>query len=150
VASTVSTTAAANATMPPRGSMVASDPNWTTPARKATRNTSSIDQRPMKSSEAYSRVSPRRCGVDRRRTAISSHASPASFISGIRMLAMKTIAAIAHMPSCHRPRMPDMIVSVRASPPLFVLSTGSRLAGTSITAAASASADERERFAERR
>src|SRR5690606_29761569 len=50
VARMVSTTAAAKATMPARGMTRAGAPKRTTPQSIATRNTSSIDQRPMISS----------------------------------------------------------------------------------------------------
>src|SRR6478736_6510955 len=52
VAKMVRTTVAANAAMPGSGSMLARWPNCTAPVRKATRNTSSIDQRPMNFTKA--------------------------------------------------------------------------------------------------
>jgi hypothetical protein len=52
VANTVRTTAEAKATMPLLALTLASSPNSTSPVRNAARKTSSIDQRPMKSSAA--------------------------------------------------------------------------------------------------
>ena len=58
----------------------------------------------------------------------------------MRMLAVHTMTASGHMPSRQSSIAPEKIVSLRTPPELSVVRTGSTLAGTSIAAAASASA----------
>src|SRR5208283_876954 len=140
VASTVSTTAAANATIPLRACTDEISPNCTSPVRKAARKTSSIDQRPTKSRTAKVRVSRRESRGPPFLTLSSSQPRPASLTAGMQILAVNTMAAIAQRPWRHSSTVPEKIVSLRLYPEVSVLNTGSRLAGTSITAAATASA----------
>src|SRR5829696_4709773 len=98
----VSTTTAPKVSAPGPASMTATDWMCTSATSTVTTKMSSIDQRPMKATIAYSRE--RNCGrhADFSCTEMARNVSTTSLVIGTTMLATNTIVAVAHEPVFHR------------------------------------------------
>ena len=94
----MSTTTAPKQAMPGPAVISAKPCNWTSPARIATTNTSSIDQRPISSINRYSRARSTRPQRARHCAAAANSASAPSLNRGTTKLATKTITASSQSP----------------------------------------------------
>jgi len=140
----VKTTTQAKASAPGPAVIMAIDWKWTSATVSVITNTSSMDQRPIFSIRRYKRV--RCCGRQREPRCVvqASRLSVASFSSGTRMLAIKTMQASGHSPLVQKNTIPLMMVSSCEPKIELVCRIGSKLAGIYNNAAAISSAHVRD------